>query len=174
MEIKNLSPSGAFLTATYNRKRKWKHSFKYKTTYSLMWALRGIGSLKTCSNLVLREKVKSISNSGKPWIHRIFPLPLGLDRAVRSGSSTAIVVTSVLDAVALGSVAHNNVIALANGAGNLPPEHLPFFEDFSQIIFWWVEFCSSLRHLLFHLLSTEWNGYPFLLHYQIIIFTHQS
>ena len=58
MEIKNLSPSGAFLTATYNRKRKWKHSFKYKTTYSLMWALRAIGSLKTCSNLVLREKVK--------------------------------------------------------------------------------------------------------------------
>jgi hypothetical protein len=71
---------------------------------------------------------------GKPWIHRIFPLPLGLDRTIGSGSSSVIFVTSVLDALALNS--NNNVVTLADGAGNLPPEHLPFFENFAQIIFW--------------------------------------
>ena len=71
---------------------------------------------------------------GKPWIHRIFPLPHGLDRAHKSNSSSVILVTSILDALALS--AHTNVVTLADGAGNLPPEHLSFLEKFSQIIFW--------------------------------------
>jgi len=112
-----------------------------------------VASGKTLTNKTLLKYL------GKPWIHRIFPLPLGLDRTIGSGSSSVIFVTSVLDALALNS--NNNVVTLADGAGNLPPEHLPFFENFAQIIFWWDEkfaatFDFSFSNILGGIYQSKW------------------
>jgi len=84
------------------------------------------------------------------YISRVLPFMYGADRWVRTGASKSVViVSSVLDALTVASKAgaaasgssgatpaSAAVIALAEGATTLPPEHLPFLESFDEIVFW--------------------------------------
>ena len=68
---------------------------------------------------------------------RIFPFPHGLDMATRLDSSAPVLlVTSVLDSVVIRSRTSFVPVALADGASNLHPDHLPFFEQFDKLGIW--------------------------------------
>ena len=75
---------------------------------------------------------------------RLLPLPYGLDSAAKSGASSTIIVNSVLDALILRTSKDRStsVIALAEG-NSLPPEHIPFFEVFSNVTFWFPDTANS-------------------------------
>ena len=70
--------------------------------------------------------------------NRILPFPYGLDFATRPKNTSVVIVSSVLDALALRTVKNRStaVVALAEGNVALPPEHIPFFETFKEITFW--------------------------------------
>jgi len=70
---------------------------------------------------------------GLPGVCQLMPFMYGTEKCQKSES--VVIVSSVLDALSLTSK-NLSVIALAEGPGLLPPEHLPFFEDFNDIIFW--------------------------------------
>lgn len=83
---------------------------------------------------VIEENFSSAASSDNS---RLFPFPHGLDLATKSQSKSVVLVTSVLDSVAILSRAKGEaVVALAEGASFLPPDHLPFFERFQKISLW--------------------------------------
>jgi len=91
---------------------------------------------------VAEENVPGPANPGETRsLGRLLPLPHGLDLAARAvgENKKAVLVSSVLDSVALlasGNTGGFHPVALAEGTSNLPPEHLPFLEDFERVALW--------------------------------------
>ena len=79
--------------------------------------------------------------------NKIFPLPHGLDRARLSGNRSVVLVSSVLDSVALTAGNNRNlaVVALASGISHLPPDHLAFLEDFDRVDLWFPNDVTSFE-----------------------------
>ena len=77
-------------------------------------------------------------------ISRLLPFPYGLDSATKSKATSVIIVNSALDALLLRTANNRStsVVALAE-VNSLPPEHIPFFEAFSNLIFWFPDTASS-------------------------------
>jgi len=63
------------------------------------------------------------------------PFHLGMDQAIKSGSSRCVVVSSVLDAVVISARSPIPPITLADWS-NLHPNHLPYFDQFDEVYFW--------------------------------------
>ncbi len=78
--------------------------------------------------------------------NRIFPFPHGLDHAAKSGSSKVLLVTSILDSIVIASRSpKERAVALAEGSVFLPPDHLPFFEGYERINFWFPRDVSAFE-----------------------------
>lgn len=83
-----------------------------------------------------RSLVEDNLPDGRMDKNRILPFPHGLHHAVRSGSTSVLLVASVLDSVVVCSRCNLMPVALAEGTVFLPPDHLPFFEPFEKLSFW--------------------------------------
>ena len=68
--------------------------------------------------------------------NRILPFPLGLHHGARTGATSALLVASVLASIVVCSRTNVMPVALAEGTVFLPPDHLPFFEPFERLSFW--------------------------------------
>ena len=89
--------------------------------------------------LILVEAYKRPANNSFQKLqdkNRILPFPHGLHHAVRTGSTSVLLVASVLDSVVVCSRCNLMPVALAEGTVFLPPDHLPFFEPFEKLSFW--------------------------------------
>jgi twinkle protein len=98
---------------------------------------------------VLEENIPSSMHSQEEDnLSRILPFPYGLDSASKMNATSVIVVSSVLDSLLLRTPKNRKkaVIALAEGS-TLPPEHIPFFEPFSNITFWFPDTASSSENV---------------------------
>ena len=77
-------------------------------------------------------------------LSRIMPFPYGLDSASKMKANSVIIVTSVLDALLLRTATNRSTAVAALAEGNtLPPEHMPFFEPFTNITFWFPDTANS-------------------------------
>ncbi len=76
----------------------------------------------------------------------VFPFPHGLDSPRAPGAGGVVLVSSVLDSVALAASSSGALaagflpVALAEGTSSLPPDHLPFLEGFEKVAIWCVRF----------------------------------
>jgi twinkle protein len=77
--------------------------------------------------------------------NRIFPFPHGLHHAVRAGNTSVLIVVSILDAIVVASRTNVTPVALAEGATFFPPDHLPFFEEFERLNFWFPRDVSTFE-----------------------------
>ncbi len=72
----------------------------------------------------------------------VFPFPHGLDSPRPPGAGGVVLVSSVLDSVALAASSSGALaagflpVALAEGTSSLPPDHLPFLEGFEKVAIW--------------------------------------
>ena len=128
-------------------------------TYQLLFPVRypgreeiiGLKKIHLCkeTKTILEENIPSSGfdpskRSGEDELSRILPFPYGLDAAAKIKASSVVVVASVLDALLLRTPKNRStaVIALAEDS-TLPPEHLPFFELFTNITFWFPDSSTS-------------------------------
>ena len=131
---------------------------KTSVNYELLFPIRypgkkeiiGLKKVYFCkeSKIVKEENIPSEFDKYKKQqddkISRLLPFPYGLDSATKSKATSVIIVNSALDALLLRTSTHRStsVIALAEGS-SLPPEHIPYFEAFSNLIFWFPDTASS-------------------------------
>ena len=90
----------------------------------------------------------------------VFPFPHGLDSPRAPGAGGVVLVSSVLDSVALAASSSSSSssgalaagflpVALAEGTSSLPPDHLPFLEGFEKVAIWCVRFGIMRREFFF-------------------------
>ena len=87
------------------------------------------------------QRLASYNNNA---VSRLLPIPHGLDPSVQNFKSgrgkqrpSVVVTSSVIDSMILKAKSPStNAVCLANGASTLPPEHLPFFDNYRPIRFW--------------------------------------
>jgi twinkle protein len=122
-----------------------------KVVYELLFPVRyingvivGIRRIFKCpeKGTIVEESVTSQTPllTSAPNQCRVLPFPHGLDAAYRAHASSVVLVSSVLDSLVLSVKSPDGAIfpvALAEGALTLPPEHLPFFEQFDGGITFW-------------------------------------
>ena len=90
-------------------------------------------------------------------INHIMPFPHGLDKAYKYQSRKVVLVSSILDSIALTSrmSSFNSelygicVIALGEGVLSLPPDQLPFFDDeqIDLLTFWFPNTTESMESI---------------------------
>eukprot|EP00095_Tigriopus_kingsejongensis_P009959 maker-scaffold17_size721972-snap-gene-1.22 protein:Tk09959 transcript:maker-scaffold17_size721972-snap-gene-1.22-mRNA-1 annotation:"twinkle mitochondrial" len=83
----------------------------------------------------------SLPRVGPEAAHRIWPLPLGLDRA--GGAGSLVLVSNALDALIVGTRTLARPVALSEGGHNLHPDLLPFFEPYQDIRLWFASEASE-------------------------------
>ena len=117
----------------------WRLLFPVKYPHSgKLVGLRCV-SLDSVTKEVMEENMpheRELSTSSTDT--RLFPFLYGCDECHKVHANNVIVVSNVLDALVLSSKSKKRlpVISLSSGVSSLPPEHLPYFEDFNEITFW--------------------------------------
>lgn len=93
-----------------------------------------------CEDNLTNDIISEDKNSSDCNEVKLLPFPYGLDRVVQQ--QNVVIVASALDALALAA---SNIwaVALADGFATLPPDHLPYFEHYKSITFWFPDQTTS-------------------------------
>lgn len=109
----------------------------------------GIRQLYVCESTgeTKEETLCQPLSSSSPYACRVVPFPHGLHWAHAAHATSVILVSSILDSISLiakTSGAALFPVALAEGVTSLPPDQLPFFENFA-VNFWFPNTGASFE-----------------------------